>query len=56
MSEQPKFSEDQERRMAATLKRIRGGLNRENRSENPNGQFEEPAHIFEPEAYNAETK
>lgn len=49
MSEQQRLSKDQEKRITATLKRIRGGL----RCEQPN-QLEEPAHIFDPEAFNVE--
>lgn len=51
MSEQPKLSDDQEQRIAATLKRIRGGLRRDQTD-----PFEEPAHIFRPEAFHDETK
>lgn len=51
MSEKPKLSEDQEKRIASTLKRIQGGLRREQTD-----QFEEPAHIFEPEAFHVESK
>lgn len=48
--EQP-LSDDQERRIAATLTRIRQGLN----TQQGNPQ-EEPAHIFEPEAPYAQDK
>lgn len=49
MNEKLKLSEDQQERINATLSRIRGGLRRKQPD-----QFEEPAHIFEPEAFNAE--
>lgn len=50
MSEKTMLSEDQERRIAATLKRIRDGLDSKQAK-----QFDEPAHIFEPEAFDAAT-
>lgn len=49
MSNAPKLSEEQEMRIAATLARIRGGLNAHKGS-----PFEEPAHIFVTEAHRAE--
>ena len=48
MGDQSKFSTDQEERIAQTLKRIRHGLNREDTI-----LFEEPIHLFKPEAINA---
>lgn len=51
MSDKQKLTQDQENRIAATLKRIRGGLSRKQAD-----QFEEPAQIFVPEAFNAEQK
>lgn len=47
MADQPELSDDQNDRIKATLKRIRAGLKRE---ESP--PFEEPAHVFKPEAAN----
>ncbi|MEP3275179.1 MAG: hypothetical protein ABJN26_15570 [Stappiaceae bacterium] len=40
------LSEDQEKRIEATLKRIRAGLAR-----SVGDQFSEPGHVFEPEAH-----
>ena len=41
------LTEDQERRIAETLRRIRAGLARV-----PVGAMDEPAHLFDPEALN----
>lgn len=41
-----KLTEDQKERIAATLRRIRGGLSRA-----IGDQCSEPAHIFKPEAH-----
>ncbi len=41
------LTEDQQKRISATLKRIRAGLNRAE-----NDQFAEPGHTFDPEAQN----
>lgn len=49
MKNDVKLTEDQEARIESTLKRIRRGLCRKQ-----SGQFEEPAQIFVPEAFNAE--
>lgn len=46
MKERIPLSEDQKIRIKATLSRIKGGLKSPNKS-----QFEEPAHIFVPEAF-----
>lgn len=45
------LTKDQEERITATLKRIRAGLRRTQID-----QFEEPAHIFNPEAFHETTK
>jgi len=45
-----KLNDDQEKRIAATLRRIRAGLARA--ADDP---FSEPAHIFKPEAYHDKT-
>lgn len=45
------LSKDQEERITATLKRIRAGLRRIQVN-----QFEEPAHIFKPEAFHEKRK
>ena len=51
MKDETKLTEDQEMCIEATLKRIRGGLHRE-----PSKQFEEPAHVFKPESFDAQPK
>lgn len=51
MSEEHTLTADQEKRIVATLKRIRGGFRR-----TQTNQFEEPAHIFVPEAFNDQNK
>lgn len=48
MPKDVKLTKDQERRIKATLKRIRCGLRRSQRD-----QFDEPAHLFAPELINA---
>ncbi len=47
MTDEPKLSNDQKDRINATLKRIRMGLERLQTL-----PFEEPAHLFKPEAVN----
>jgi len=42
------LTEDQQKRISATLKRIRAGLSRAD-----DDQFAEPGHTFNPEAQNA---
>ncbi|MEM6891160.1 MAG: hypothetical protein AAF636_23955 [Pseudomonadota bacterium] len=49
MAEQ--LTEDQQKRISATLKRIRAGLDRA-----VNDPFAEPGHTFDPEAQNAKQK
>lgn len=44
MTETPQLTEDQKKRIATTLRRIRNGLKRLNTV-----PFEEPAHVFRPE-------
>lgn len=51
MAKEQKLTDDQETRIAATLARIRGGLNAPAVS-----PFEEPAHIYVPEVYYAQKK
>ena len=51
MKDDTKLTEDQERRIKATLKRIHGGLHRI-RPKQP----EEPAHVFNPGSVNAQPK
>lgn len=46
-----KLTEDQEKRITATLKRIRAGLARAT-----SDQFSEPSHIFDPEAQDGTKK
>lgn len=46
MSNEPKLSEDQMKRIDATLKRIRGGLSRFSFAKPT-----EPAHVYQPEAF-----
>ena len=47
MKEQPELTEDQLARIAATLKRIRGGLDKFSPR-----RIDEPAHVFAPETQN----
>lgn len=46
-----KLTADQEKRIEATLKRIRAGLSR-----SESDQFDEPSHIFDPEVQNGASK
>jgi len=46
-----KLSDDQEKRITSTLKRIRAGLGRAK-----SDQFSEPSHIFDPEAQDGTKK
>ncbi len=45
------MTEDQQKRIEATLRRIRDGL-----SKASFGQFSEPSHIFDPEVHNGKAK
>jgi len=45
------LTEDQKKRIEATLRRIREGLSR-----TKNSDLDEPAHIFDPEAQSAASK
>ena len=47
MAEEKQLTKDQKDRIDTTLKRIRAGLKRTETS-----SFEEPAHLFKPEANN----
>lgn len=49
MANTPALTDDQQKRIAATLSRIRGGLNASEGS-----AFEEPAHTYVPEAHYAQ--
>ncbi|WP_187292569.1 hypothetical protein [Octadecabacter antarcticus] len=46
-----KLTEDQQKRIAATLRRIRAGLSRAT-----GGQFSEPAHLFKPVVHHDTSK
>ena len=52
MKDDANLTEDQTERIKSTLARIRAGLERKTGK----SQFEEPAHIFSPEAYDAGEK
>ncbi|MFK7855915.1 MAG: hypothetical protein AB8B79_17495 [Granulosicoccus sp.] len=47
MNDELQLSEDQQRRIAATLKRIRAGLDK-----HPDDASEEPSHVYIPEVPN----
>ncbi|MEH6523360.1 hypothetical protein [Sulfitobacter sp.] len=51
MADVQNLTDDQKTRIAATLARIRAGLNA-----SAGSQFEEPAHIYVPEAHHAQDK